>query len=142
MIKYCAINLNARYRLSFKYSRDNTCVFGKKKKRILYSICICIDITLLRTVADDLLKCEKTEKWCLLQLTGRKAFVKGSHCSKFQSIKRASVKQLFTNHLGLRIISFTNLEIWKKWREKEMSIVQTFKKVQTIQKVNFIIKIK
>ena len=107
---------------------------------ILDNIGICIDITLLRTVADDLLKCEKTEKWCLLQLTGRKAFVKGSHCSKFQSIKRASVKQLFTNHLGLRIISFTNLEIWKKWREKEMSVVQTFKKVQTIQKVNFVRK--
>ena len=142
MIKYCAINLNARYRLSFKYSRNNTYVFSKKKKRILYSICICIDITLLRTVADDLLKCEKTEKWCLLQLTVHKAFVKDSHCSKFQSVKRASVKQLFTNHLGLRIISFTNLEIWKKWREKEMSVVQTFKKVQTIQKVNFIIKIK
>ena len=62
------------------------------------------------------------------------------HYSKFQSIKRASVKQLFTNHLGLRIISFTNLEIWKKWREKEMSVVQTFKKVQTIQKVNFVRK--
>ena len=122
--------------------QEITHAFLVKKKWILYSICICIDITLLRTVADDLLKCEKTEKWCLLQLTGRKAFVKGSHCSKFQSIKRASVKQLFTNHLGLRIISFTNLEIWKKWREKEMSVVQTFKKVQTIQKVNFIIKIK
>ena len=30
----------------------------KKKKKILYSICICIDINLLRTVADDVLKCE------------------------------------------------------------------------------------
>ena len=109
---------------------------------ILYSICICIDITLLKTVADDLLKCEKIEKWCLLKLTGRKGFMKGSHCSKFQSVKQASVKQLFTNHLGLRIISFTSLQIWKKWREKEMGVVQTCKKVQTIQKVNFVIKIK
>ena len=108
---------------------------------ILYSICICTDITLLKTVADVLLKCEKIEKWCLLKLAGRKGFVKGSHCSKFQSIKRASVKQLFTNQLGLRIISFTNLQIWEKWREKEMGVVQTCKKVQTIQKVNFVIKI-
>ena len=45
-----------------------------------------------------MLKCEKIEKWCLLKLTGRKGFVKGSHCSKFQS-----VKQLFRNHLGLRL---------------------------------------
>ena len=29
MTKYCAINLNARYRLNFKYSRDDTYVFGK-----------------------------------------------------------------------------------------------------------------
>ena len=28
------------------------------------------------------------------------------------------MKQLFTNHLGLRIISFINLKLWKKWREK------------------------
>ena len=104
---------------------------------ILYSICICIEITLLRTVADDLLKCEKIEKWCLLKLTGRKAYVKGNHCSKFQSVKRASVKQLFTNLLVLRIISITNLQIWKKWRQKEMGVVQ---KVQAIQKVNFVKK--
>ena len=92
---------------------------------IFYSICICIDITLLRTVAGDVLKCEKIEKWCLLKLTGHKAFVNDSHCSKFQSVKRASVKQLFKNHLGLCIISFTNLQIWKKWGEKEMGVVQT-----------------
>ena len=30
MMKHCAINLNERYRLSFKYSRDNTYVFSKK----------------------------------------------------------------------------------------------------------------
>ena len=29
MTKYCAKNLNARYRLNFKYSRDNTYVFSK-----------------------------------------------------------------------------------------------------------------
>ena len=62
--------------------------------------------------------------------------------SKFQSVKRASLKQLYTNHLGLRIVLFTNLQIWKKWCEKETGVVQTFKKVQTIQKVNFVIKIK
>ena len=73
-----------------------------------------IDITLSKTEADDLLQCEKIEKWCLLKLTGRKAFVSGRHCSKFQSVKGASVKKLFTNHLGLRIISFNNLQIWKK----------------------------
>ena len=84
------------------------------------------------TVADDLLKCEKIEKWCLLKLTGRKEFVKGSHCSNFQSVKRGSVKQLFTNHLGLRIISFTNLQILKKWRKKEMGVVQTFKKLSSL----------
>ena len=110
------------------------------KKLILYSLCICVNITLLRTVPDDLLKFEQIEKWCLLKLTGRKGFVKGSHCSKFHSLKRASVKQLFINHLGLPIISFTNLQIWKKWREKEIGVSRTFKKVQTIQRVNFIIK--
>ena len=76
-------------------------------------------------MADDLLQCEKIEKWCLLKLTGRKVFVNGSHCSKFQSVKRASVKQLFANSLGLRIISFTNLRLWKKWGEKEMGVAQT-----------------
>ena len=65
-------------------------------------------------MADDLLKCEKIEKWCLFKETGRKGFLKGSHRSKFQSVKRPSVKQLFTNHFGLRIISFTNLQILKK----------------------------
>ena len=51
------------------------------------------------------------------------------------------MKQLFTNHLGLHITSFTNLQIWKKWREKDMGVVQTVKKVhQTIQKVNFVRK--
>ena len=30
MTKYYAINLNARYRLNFKYSRDDTYVFSKK----------------------------------------------------------------------------------------------------------------
>ena len=61
-MKYCSINLNARYRLNFKYSRDDTYVFSKKKCLILYSICTCTDITLSRTVADDLLKYEKIEK--------------------------------------------------------------------------------
>ena len=75
-------------------------------------------MTLSKTVADDLLQCEKYKKWCLLKLTCRKAFVNGNHCSKFQSVKQASLKQLFTNRLGLRIISFTNLQPWKKWREK------------------------
>ena len=92
---------------------------------IFYSICICIDITLSRTVADDLLQREKIKNWFLLKLTYRKPSVNGSHCSKFQFAKRASVKQLFTNHLGLRIISFTNLQLWKKWHEKEMGVAQT-----------------
>ena len=68
---------------------------------------------------------KKIEKWCLLKLTIGKAFVNNSYCSKFQSAKRASVKQLTKNHLGLCIISFTNLQIWKKWGEKEMGVVQT-----------------
>ena len=42
-----------------------------------------------------------------------------SYCSKLQATKQASVKQLFTNHLGLRIISFIILQIWKKWRKKK-----------------------
>ena len=37
-------------------------------------------------------------------------------------------------------MSFTNLQIWKKRCEKEMGIVQTVKKVQTIQKVIFVRK--
>ena len=51
--------------------------------------------------------------------TGRKRLVNGSYCSKFQFGKRASVKQLFTNYLGLRINSFTNLQLWRNWREKK-----------------------
>ena len=66
----------------------------------LYIICIFIDFTLLKTVADDLLQYEKIEKCYLLKLTVCKAFVNGGHCSKFQPVKRASLKQLFTNHLG------------------------------------------
>ena len=42
-----------------------------------------------------------------------------SYGSKLQATKQASVKQLFTNHLGLRIISFIILQIWKKWRKKK-----------------------
>ena len=30
MMKYGAVNLNASYRLSFKYSRDNTYVFSNE----------------------------------------------------------------------------------------------------------------
>ena len=105
--------------------QEMTHTFLVTKYLIFYSICICIDITLSKTVADDLIQCEKIEKCCLLKLTGRKAFLNGSHCSKFQSPKRASLKQLFTNHLRLRIFSFTNLRLWKKWREKEMGVAQT-----------------
>ena len=101
---------------------------------ILDNIGICIDITLLRTVADDLLKCEKIEKWCLLKLTGRKGFVKGSHCSKFQS-----VKQLFRNIWDYVYVihQFTNME---EMARKRMGVVQTFRKAQTIQKVNFVVR--
>ena len=60
--------------------QEMTHTFLVKKCLICYSICICIDITLFRTVANDLLKCEKSEKWCLLKLTGRKAFVNENHC--------------------------------------------------------------
>ena len=64
MTKYCAINLNARYRLSFKYSiiQEMTHTFLVKICLIFYSICICIDITSSKTIADDLLQCEKIEK--------------------------------------------------------------------------------
>ena len=48
--------------------QEITHAFLVKKKLILYSICICIDITLLRTVADDLLKCEKIESILMAQL--------------------------------------------------------------------------
>ena len=78
MTKYCAINLNERYRLNFKYSRDKHTFLVKIC--LIYSVCICIDITLPKTVAVDLLQCEKIEKWCVSKLTGHKAFVIGSHC--------------------------------------------------------------
>ena len=69
--------------------------------------------------------------------------VSGSHCSKLTFVKRASVKQLLTNHLGLRIILFTNLYIWKKWCEKQMDVVQTLssissKRVLSSEKKNMI----
>ena len=54
MMKYCAINLNAGYRLNFKYSRDDTNVFSKN---FFGYICICIDINLSKTVAGYLLQC-------------------------------------------------------------------------------------
>ena len=97
--------------------QEMTHTFLVKICLIFNGTCISIDITLSKTVADDLLQCEKIGKWCLIKLTGCKAIVNGSHCSKFQSVKRASVKQLFKSHLGLRIISFTNLRLWKKWCE-------------------------
>ena len=78
--KYSTINLNARYRLNFKHSRDDN-TFLVKRMFHFYSIYICIEITLLRIVANDLLRCDKIQKWCLLKLNGRKAFVNGSHCS-------------------------------------------------------------
>ena len=59
-------------------------------------------------------------------MTGRKAFVNGSHCSKLLSVKRSSLNQFFTNHFELHIISFITLQIWKKWREKEMGAIQKF----------------
>ena len=58
MTKYCAINLNARYRLGFQYSRDGTYVFSKKLIDFIQNMYL-HDITLLRRVADDLLKFEK-----------------------------------------------------------------------------------
>ena len=42
---------------------------------VIYGIYICIDINLLKGVAYDLLQSRKIEKWYLLRLTGRKAFV-------------------------------------------------------------------
>ena len=38
MMKYCAINLNARYRLGFRYSRDNTYLFSKKQKINMFDV--------------------------------------------------------------------------------------------------------
>ena len=72
--------------------QEMTHLFLVKIRLIFYSICICIDITLSKRVADDLLQSEKIEKWCFLKLTGRKAFLSGSQCSKFQSVKQTSVK--------------------------------------------------
>ena len=42
---------------------------------VIYGIYICIYINLLKGVAYDLLQSRKIEKWYLLGLTGRKAFV-------------------------------------------------------------------
>ena len=112
--------------------------FWVKNCLTLYSIYIWIDITLLRTVADDLLNFEKIEKWCLFKLTVWRAFVIGSHCSKFQSVKQASGKKIFTNHLGLRIISLNNLQKWEKWYEKEMGVVETVKNFKHFKKLDFL----
>ena len=117
MMKCCAINLKCK--------------------------CICIDIILSKIVADDLLQYDETEKWYLLKSTGRKRLVNGSYCSKFQSGKRASVKQLFTNYLGLRINSFTNLQLWRNWHEKRKKKkkmccsnvgIEKFKKLTSLEK--------
>ena len=134
MMLYCAINLNTRYWLGFKHSRDNKHVFRKK----IIIIKIIIDFIqhmylhwhyfIKNSSRWSVKMWKKIEKWYLLKLTGRKGFMIGSHCSRFQFVKQASVKQLFTNHLGLRIISFTSLQMRKKWRKKEMGVVQTCKK--------------
>ena len=92
--------------------------FLVKQSLVIYSLCSCIDMNLLKKVADDLLKYETIEIWRLLRLTGRKAFVNGSHCSKLQSIERASEKQPFTFNLGLRIISINNLQLWGMARKR------------------------
>ena len=75
--------------LKLEYSRDDIKDFSKIFL-VKYSIYICIDINLLKGVAYDLLQSRKIEKWYLLRLTGRKAFVNNSHCSKLQSVKHES----------------------------------------------------
>ena len=40
---------------------------------------MCIDINLWKTVADNLLKYETIQRWCILKLTRRTAFVNSSH---------------------------------------------------------------
>ena len=98
--------------------------FLVKQSLVIYSLCSCIDMNLLKKVADDLLKYETIEIWRLLRLTGRKAFVNGSHCSKLQSIERASEKQSFTFNLGLRIISINNLQLWGNGAKKKWALLK------------------
>ena len=57
---------------------------------------------------------------------------------KFQSVKQASGKKIFTNHLGLRIISLNNLQKWEKWYEKEMGVVETVKNFKHFKKLDFL----
>ena len=59
----------------------------------------------------------------------------GSHGSKYQFVKQAPVKQLSTNHLWLHVISFSNLQIWKKWHKKETSVVQAVKQFKQFKKL-------
>ena len=119
-----------------KDSRDDTGVFVRIFL-VIYNICICIhtwsgrwQMICYDRSTDDQLPCEQILKTVFLTLTGCKAFVDSckafadsSHCSKLRIAKRASVKQLFRNHFGLRIISFTNTQIWKKWRENKIGVV-------------------
>ena len=67
MTKYSAVNLNAGYRLNFKYSRNGLNVLVKIFL-VICSIWIYIYINLLKTVADDLLQCEKIEKMVFMEI--------------------------------------------------------------------------
>ena len=79
---------------------------------VIDNICIFIDINLPKTVANDLLQCHKIEKMVFIEIDRSQSIFEWY--SKLESVKRASVKRLFTNHLRLRIFSLTNLQIWKK----------------------------
>ena len=97
----------------------------------------------LRTEADDLLKCERIEKWCLLKLTCRKGFLKNSHRSKFQSVKRTLVKQSFTNYLGLfhsPIYKYGRNGTKRKWALfKQLKKFKQFKKLISFEKIIILI---
>ena len=54
-----------------------------------------------KTVADDLLPSEKKLKILLIKIDWLQIILEWKYCSKLQVVKRASVKQLFTNYFGI-----------------------------------------
>ena len=92
-------------------------------------------MNLSKTVADDLLQFEKIENWCLLKLTGRKAVVNGSHCSKLNEHQWSNYLQIIWDYILFHspIYKYGRNSAKKKW-----VLFKCWH--QEIQKVNFVRK--
>ena len=92
-----------------------------------------------KTVADDLLPSEKKLKIVLIKIDWLRIILEWKYCSKLQVVKRASVKQLFTNYFGITYYFIHQFIIMEdKARKKKWELFQHWH--QEIQSVNFVKK--